>query len=378
LTAHAFTGELIRWQQAAGRHDLPWQHTRDAYRVWLSEVMLQQTQVTTVLGYYERFVACFPTVAALAAAPLDEVMRLWSGLGYYSRARNLHRAAVFIVEHCDGRFPATRDALNALAGVGRSTAAAIAVFAHGAREAILDGNVKRVLARYFAIVGDIRAQATERSLWKLAESLLPDRDIECYTQGLMDLGATVCTPRNPHCTSCPLAASCSALRRGQVAELPARRAPRELPLRRAAVLVLQSGDSVLLEKRPPAGIWGGLWCLPELPAGADLASFVQTRFGCAVEDARALPLMRHSFTHFRLDISPLHVTLRAIVARAEDAVDAWHPLAGIQGIAAPAPVKRILRALDQRITDAQSRVAGARDRRRRRAKPLNSESGRAA
>jgi A/G-specific adenine glycosylase len=346
-----FSAALIAWQRTAGRHDLPWQASRDPYRVWLSEIMLQQTQVATVIGYYERFLARFPDVATLAGAPLDEVMRLWSGLGYYSRARNLHRAAVEIMQRRAGCFPADRAELMRLPGIGRSTAAAIAAFAYGRREAILDGNVRRVLARQFEVRGDLRARAAELRLWAIAESMLPESDIESYTQALMDLGATVCVPRNPACAECPVAESCAALASGRVSEFPAPRPRRSVPLRRTRMLVLQWGGQVLLERRPPVGIWGGLWCLPELPEEAEIAPFALVRLGCSVGAWQALPGLRHSFTHFSLDIAPLHAIVEAPGRTAPDGLHAadgelaWHPLEAAARIGAPAPVKRILGAL---------------------------------
>jgi A/G-specific adenine glycosylase len=248
--------KAVLWQRH--RHGLPWQNTRDPYRVWLSEVMLQQTQVAAVVPYYQRFLARFPDVAALAAATEDDVLQLWSGLGYYARGRNLHAAAKIIAAR---GFPGDIEEIEALPGIGRSTAAAIAVFAYGHRAAILDGNVKRVLARCFGIEG-------ERAQWALAEKLLPRRGLRAYTQALMDLGATLCTRARPSCGRCPVAKDCVALREDRIAELPSARKRRPLPLRRTTWLVLQHQGAVLLERRPSPGIWGGLWVFPEGPAGA--------------------------------------------------------------------------------------------------------------
>jgi A/G-specific adenine glycosylase len=245
-----FARTLIRWQRSHGRNDLPWQGTRDPYAIWLAEIMLQQTQVATVVPYYQRFRTRFPDIASLAAADEDEVLRLWSGLGYYSRARNLHRAAQTVVAQHGGRFPRELAEIEALPGIGRSTAAAIAGFAFGARAAILDGNVKRVLARHFAVEGHPGERAVEQRLWALAESLLPAADIEPYIQGLMDLGATVCTARAPQCERCPVRAACAAFAQNRVGELPAPRPRRAVPHRRTAMLVLRRGDDVLLQKRP--------------------------------------------------------------------------------------------------------------------------------
>ncbi|MCL4184284.1 MAG: A/G-specific adenine glycosylase, partial [Burkholderiaceae bacterium] len=261
---------LIEWQRRHGRHDLPWQDTRDAYRVWLSEVMLQQTQVGTVVPYYLRFVARFPDVAALAAADDGEVLSLWSGLGYYSRARNLHRCAREVVARHGGAFPDDPRCLAALPGIGRSTAAAIAVFAFGRRAAILDGNVRRVLCRHAGVRGFPGERAVENTLWRIAESELPQTGVEAYTQGLMDLGALLCTRTRPSCGACPIGADCRAYREGSVAELPTPRPRRRVPLRRCEMFVVRRGDEVLLERRPPSGIWGGLWSLPQSsPRDAD-------------------------------------------------------------------------------------------------------------
>lgn len=277
----AFAPTLIAWQRKHGRHDLPWQNTRDPYRIWLSEIMLQQTQVSTVVPYYVRFLERYPDVAALAAAPIDDVMALWAGLGYYSRARNLHRCAQAVVERHGGAFPASPEALAELPGIGRSTAAAIASFAFGARATILDGNVKRVLARVFGVEGFPGDKRIENEMWALAEALLPDAaeptDVTAYTQGLMDLGATLCVRGKPECGRCPFAGECVAQRSGRQRELPAARPKKAVPTRRTWMLVLRDGDAVLLQRRPPAGIWGGLWSLPEADGDAALARRARIR-----------------------------------------------------------------------------------------------------
>jgi A/G-specific adenine glycosylase len=330
-----FAAQLTRWQRRAGRHDLPWQQKdrADPYRVWLSEIMLQQTQVATVIPYYQRFLARFPDLAGLAAAPAEEVMALWSGLGYYARARNLQRAAQVIVARHGGRFPRRIEDIAALPGIGRSTAAAVAVFAFGARAAILDGNVKRVLARAFGVAGFPGDKAVEARLWALAESLLPARGIRAYTQGLMDLGATLCTRRKPRCGDCPVAAQCVARRENRIAELPAPRAKRAVPQRAVRVLVLRHRGRVLLQQRPPHGIWGGLLSLPELPDGK-----LPRRYA----DAVPLPAVRHAFTHFRLDILPLV----AKVSRRDTAPGGiWLGLKEIDAAPLPAPIRKILASL---------------------------------
>jgi A/G-specific adenine glycosylase len=339
-----FAARLIAWQVTHGRHDLPWQGTRDPYRIWLSEVMLQQTQVATVVPYFERFLARFPTVAELAAADENDVLRLWSGLGYYSRARNLHAAARHVVAVHDGVFPRERHALEALPGVGRSTAAAIAAFAYGERGAILDGNVKRVLARHFAIPGWPGMPQVERELWTRADSLLPDSAIESYTQALMDLGATLCRGRAPLCALCPVKATCAAHATGSVAAYPAPRPRRALPQRSTVMLVLVHEDDVLLEKRPPTGVWGGLWCLPEAEDGRG-ALALAARFASGLGPPRRLAKVAHGFTHFALDIHPLLARAERRLPLLAEAPLAWTPITRVRDEALPAPVRRILAVL---------------------------------
>jgi A/G-specific adenine glycosylase len=313
-----FASKLIAWQRRHGRRDLPWQGVRDPYRVWLSEVMLQQTQVSAVLPYYERFLARFPDAHALAAAHQDEVLKLWSGLGYYARARNLHAAAKVISR--DG-FPKEASAILRLPGVGRSTAAAIAAFAFGERAAILDGNVKRVLARHFGVEG-------EKRQWALAESLLPRRGIETYTQALMDLGALICGRTSPRCTECPLARDCHARSKGLVDRLPSPRRRPSLPVRKVTWHVLRHGAEVLLERRPAEGLWGGLWVFPE-----------EMPFGKRIK-GKPLPPFEHGFTHFRLRVRPMLYEL----AR-KPRSGWWVPLEDALAGAVPAPVRRVLSAL---------------------------------
>lgn len=338
-----FAGRVIAWQREHGRHDLPWQ-VSDPYRVWLSEIMLQQTQVTAVLPYYLRFLDRFPTLAALAAAPLDDVLALWSGLGYYSRARNLHRAACLVVEQFAGRFPDRREAIETLPGVGRSTAAAIAAFAFGRREAILDGNVKRVLTRAFAIDGFPGDRKVENGLWQLAESLLPERDIGAYTQGLMDLGATVCRRGRPSCDVCPLAAECRALAGNRVTELPAPRPKKVPPTRYTTMLLAVHRGRVWLIRRPPSGIWGGLLSLPECDGLADAEALAA---GLGVGDwLPAWPELAHGFTHFRLVITPQPLKLDTLAPVAADGGGVWLTPSAAMEAGVPAPVRRLLQKLD--------------------------------
>jgi len=337
MTDATFADRLLAWYGQHGRHDLPWQSPRDAYRVWVSEIMLQQTQVQTVIPYFERFMASFPTVEALAAAPRDAVLAHWSGLGYYARARNLHRAATLIVEQHGGRFPGDIEAATALPGVGRSTAAAILSLAFGQRHAILDGNVKRVLARHEAIGGWPGTTDVANKLWAIAERHTPDEDTAAYTQAIMDLGATLCTRTKPACERCPVSADCEARRAGTIAGYPGRKPRREKPQRKTTMLIARHDGCVYLERRPEAGIWGGLWGLPEVEA-ADIASWCETRFATNVENIECWPVLRHSFTHFDLDIVPIVVRLGSPFSKVADADDAtWHRLDGPApgGIAAP-------------------------------------------
>jgi A/G-specific adenine glycosylase len=331
-----FAPRLLDWHRQHGRHDLPWQQTRDPYRIWLSEIMLQQTQVATVIPYYARFLARFPDIPALAAAPQDEVMALWSGLGYYARARNLHRCAQVLVAEHGGRFPEDAAAIAELPGIGRSTAAAIAAFAFGRRGAILDGNVKRVLTRVFGIEGFPGKPAVERELWALAESLLPPREIEAYTQGIMDLGATLCTRSRPDCAACPMRGLCVAERDGRQTELPAAKPAKEVPRRQAHYCLFTDGEHVLLERRPPLGIWGGLLVLPEGEAGT-----LATRFGLRLLKQEPMPPLQHAFTHFRLTLQATRCTVAALPACAErDFV--WLPLCEAATAGLPTPMRKLL------------------------------------
>jgi A/G-specific adenine glycosylase len=340
----SFASRITRWQQHHGRHALPWQASRDPYRIWLSEIMLQQTQVATVVPYFDRFVARFPNLAALASAHEDEVLALWSGLGYYSRARNLHAAARAIAACHGGRFPAEPAALEQLPGIGRSTAAAIAALAFGQRCAILDGNVKRVLARHGGLAGWPGDKKVESALWQLAESRLPAAAIEAYTQGMMDLGALVCTRSQPACATCPVSADCAAHLECRTTELPTPRPKKILPERRVQMLLLLDRGELMLEKRPPRGIWGGLWSLPELAADCDPAALCSERYGVIALTQRALPLLSHSFTHFRLHIHPVQVQLAP--RRTTSPGQVWLPPADALDAALPTPVRKLVAQLE--------------------------------
>ncbi|HZZ94271.1 MAG TPA: A/G-specific adenine glycosylase [Usitatibacter sp.] len=338
----AFSVRVVRWQREHGRSNLPWQATRDAYRIWLSEIMLQQTQVSTVIPYFERFVARFPDAASLAAASEDDVMALWSGLGYYARARNLHRAAREVVERFGGVFPSTFDALATLPGIGRSTASAIAAFASAEPRPILDGNVRRVLARHGGLAGDPASTAVRQALWREAEARMTRRDVEAYTQGMMDLGATVCLPRKPLCLLCPVNEDCVARLEDRIAELPGRKVRAPARRRRIAMLVVLAKGEVLLEKRPARGIWGGLWSLPEAHADARPEDALRSDWGLEAARVEALQPFQHAFTHFTLEVTPWRIEPRRPHALAESKPATWMPLADLAGAALPSPVRKLL------------------------------------
>ncbi|MBC7574865.1 MAG: A/G-specific adenine glycosylase [Herminiimonas sp.] len=410
LSDPGFSQDVIGWQRLHGRHSLPWQNTRDAYRIWLSEIMLQQTQVAAVIPYYLKFLSRFPTVAMLASAPADEVMAHWSGLGYYSRARNLHRCAQQVVALHGGIFPDDPALLAELPGIGRSTAAAIAAFSYGTRAAILDGNVKRVFARVFGVDTYPGEKKTEEQLWRLAVALLPQAApsstslsaslvdvksalpaseqvpgesglqarVQAYTQGLMDLGATLCSRSRPACERCPLAGRCVALATGRVAELPVRKPKKATPQKYAVMLVVTDGDAVLLSQRPDSGIWGGLLSLPELDGfnepehDAAETAVVRTEreasiarvlapFGEVAACERLQPFS-HGFTHFKLHVVPYRVRLARRVAGIGQTQSVWVSMDKIGNAPLPAPVKKLLLALfgnDDLFATARASASGA-------------------
>ena len=349
LTASAdFAERVLAWYDEHGRHGLPWQSPATPYRVWVSEVMLQQTQVTTVIPYFERFMARFPDVESLASAPVDAVLHLWSGLGYYARARNLHRAAQKLVSEYGGEFPNDLDAVRELPGIGRSTAGAILSLAKGQAQAILDGNVKRILARYHAVDGWPGRSAVERELWTHAESHTPAHRPAAFNQGMMDLGATVCLRREPLCSVCPLSADCAAYHQGNPADYPARKPAPAKPVRRTRMLLLVDAGHVLLARRPPAGVWGGLWSPPECDPGADVAEHCRDELGLEVTDIQAWSTLRHTFSHFHLDIEPVQarVAARAAGAAMEGSECIWYNMRAPQAKGLAAPVSRLLDGLE--------------------------------
>jgi len=342
--APALSRRLLSWYDRHGRKDLPWQRDRNPYRVWVSEIMLQQTQVASVIGYFERFMQRFPDVPSLADAHIDEVLHLWSGLGYYARGRNLHKAAGLVRDRHGGRFPETFEDVAALPGIGRSTAGAILAQACGQRHPILDGNVKRVLSRYHGVEGWYGQPEVERRLWALAEGHTPAARVADYTQAIMDLGATVCTRRRPDCGACPLSRDCVALASGRVDELPTPRPRRQVPVRATRMLIVRDGKGrVLLERRPPTGIWGGLWSLPECDMDADIERACEERFGVRIGAIEAGDTLRHTFSHFHLDITPVSARVKGRAPRLMEAVgQVWYNCAQPDERGLAAPVQRLL------------------------------------
>jgi A/G-specific adenine glycosylase len=343
-----FSQRLLAWFRIHGRHTLPWQINPTPYRVWISEVMLQQTQVVTVIPYYVRFMARFPSIDALAAAPLDEVLHLWTGLGYYARARNLQACAKALAAQFDSDFPNTLQDLMALPGIGRSTAGAILALSRGQRHPILDGNAKRVLARAFGIAGDPSSKTVLQALWQQAEACTPNQDVAAYTQAIMDLGATVCTRARPACTLCPMNSSCVAALEGRQVELPGRRLQRNRPSREATLLIAQADShgatAVLLERRPNSGLWGGLWSPPQFPTESDALAWCAREFGDASE-SEALSPIDHAFTHFDLRLKPLLVRGRQKLAVLDGDDRLWYQLDAPPRVGLPQPILQLFERL---------------------------------
>jgi A/G-specific adenine glycosylase len=346
-----FADQLLAWYSLHGRKHLPWQHPRSPYRVWLSEVMLQQTQVQTVLPYFERFLSRFPDLTSLSRAPIDEVLHLWSGLGYYSRARNLHKAAQVLVRDHGGQFPRDTAALELLPGVGRSTAGAIVAMAFGEKAAILDGNVKRVLCRFHSVTGYPGDSAVSRHLWTLAEEHTPDEQLADYTQAIMDLGATVCTRRRPVCSKCPLFERCNARALGAIDRFPQPKPKRFLPEQeRTFALLVRADGACLLERRPPSGVWGGLWSPPERPTHTTPEAFAE-EFGMRLNEQASIVIQPfvHTFTHFRLEVRPrvFEVTSDPVHQISEHADRLWYSPGDNQPIGLSAVASRLLRELKE-------------------------------
>ena len=340
-----FSNTLLNWYKDHGRHDLPWQQDRNLYRVWISEIMLQQTQVVTVIPYFERFMERFPSIRSLADASQDEVLHLWTGLGYYARARNLHKTAQIIRDEYQDKFPEDFDEVLALSGIGRSTAGAILAQALNQKYTILDGNVKRVLTRLYAIKGWPGKKIVENQLWELAESLTPEKNLTDYTQAIMDLGATACA-RKPTCSACPMTGLCKAHQQDNMTDYPTPKKRKVLPIKATKMLILQneSGD-VLLQQRPPSGIWGGLWSLPEYDDSntEKLEKWCENQLGIVIQELKAQPIFRHTFSHFHLDITPITCRLKAPVNHVmEDEKRVWYNTQQPELLGLPAPVLKIL------------------------------------
>lgn len=359
MTPSAFSNALLRWHDVHGRHDLPWQINKTAYRVWISEIMLQQTQVATVIPYYQRFMNKFTDIASLAKADLDEVLHLWTGLGYYARARNLHRTAISLVTEHAGNFPTDLDEVIALPGIGRSTASAILALSDDQHLAILDGNVKRVLTRFFAVNGWPGIKSIEQQLWKHAEALTPKKRTAQYTQAIMDLGATICTRSKPQCTDCPLKKSCLALKQDTVTSYPTSKPKKKIPTRNTLMLLLRDADNkILLHQRPPTGIWGGLWSLPEADCTASnkaVLKWSKTELSLQLENIHIAKPVRHTFSHFHLDITPVYASvMNEIPTVMEQAESVWYNTRKPDARGFAAPVKKLLESHNEFIAEVKA------------------------
>ncbi len=343
-----FSQCLLQWYAVYGRKDLPWQNPRTPYRVWISEIMLQQTQVKTVIPYFNRFMQRFPTVSSLASAHDDEVLSYWSGLGYYTRARSIHKTARLIDDL--GRFPEEVDELVTFPGIGPSTAAAIASLAFGKPAAILDGNVRRVLSRIFLVEGWYQQASVQQKLWELASVCMPSEDCADYTQAIMDLGATCCTLKNPNCGNCPLQAQCKAYKMNRVGELPQKKPAKTKPVKHQQFLLLHNSDfKIYLEKQPPVGIWGGLWCFPCLDLDSCPQEFLSSNYGITTSTCLPLNTMKHTFSHFHLHISVVELLAKSYsAAKVHESSGKWFALEELARVGLPKPVITILQTFAQR------------------------------
>jgi len=344
MQAQQFAHVVLDWYQRYGRKTLPWQLDKTPYQVWLSEVMLQQTQVATVIPYFQRFMTYFPNVSALAAAPLDEVLHLWTGLGYYARARNLHKAAQTIVAKHGGEFPTTFDEIIALPGVGRSTAGAILSLSQGQHFPILDGNVKRVLARCYAVEGWPGKKDVENRLWQISEDVTPAIGVGAFNQAMMDLGAMVCTRSKPKCSLCPLQQGCIAYANHSWASYPGKKPKQTLPEKTAYMLLLQRDQHVWLQQRPPVGLWGGLYCFPQFSTQAEMELWLQQQ-GLNAHSVQQLTAFRHTFSHFHLDIVPMLLEFSNPTQCMDEGAALWYNLAQPPSVGLAAPVERLLQQL---------------------------------
>ncbi len=345
-----FSDRLLSWFDKQGRHDLPWQKNPTAYRVWISEIMLQQTQVVTVIPYFERFMKTFPDVNALASANMDDVLHHWTGLGYYARARNCHKAAKLIVEECQGHFPSSLDEMMALPGIGRSTAGAILSLACEKRHPILDGNVKRVLSRYHGIEGWPGKKKVEKELWSYAELHTPTESVRDYTQAIMDLGATVCSRRHPACDICPLTKSCFAKKMERQHDFPGSKPKKVIPNKETVFAIIENAKGeVLLQQRPATGIWGGLWCFPEFSSDESIATKIEKQYGFNIEQQIEYKSFKHTFSHFHLMIKPVHIKLEGRVRSVNDeGLSTWLNPGKNSSLGFPAPVVSMLEELNNK------------------------------
>lgn len=345
LEANRFSKKILTWFRVHGRHDLPWQKQQTPYRVWVSEIMLQQTQVKTVIDYYKRFMQRFPSIKQLAQADQDEVLHYWTGLGYYARARHLHQCAKQIVNDFNGRFPNQIEQVMALPGIGKSTAGAILSLARQQHHAILDGNVKRVLCRHWMIEGWPEKTTVKNSLWQLAECLTPKQDVASYNQAMMDLGATVCIRGQARCLECPVAQTCLANQHQQVSRFPFSKPKAKLPIKTTFMLIIKNGDNqVYLQKRPANGIWGGLWSLPECPLHENITHWCSRQLGMEVVDLAEQPALRHTFSHFHLDITPVTMQIKNYHLQImEDKEALWYNKASDLKLGFATPVKRLIK-----------------------------------
>lgn len=347
MTQSSFSQRLLDWFDDHGRKDLPWQQQPTPYHVWVSEIMLQQTQVTTVISYYQRFITRFPTIHDLAAAHTDDVLALWTGLGYYARARNLHKAAQYVVAHHQGKMPCSLQDLIALPGIGRSTAGAIMTLGYDQTYSILDGNVKRVLARYYAVDGWPGNKAIETQLWQYADQLLPSKRIANYIQAQMDLGATLCTRSKPRCDDCPLQETCQAFSQGKPENYPTKKPKKTAPIRKTQWIIAQNEkQEILLEQRPNSGIWGGLWVFPELETPESIEDYCQNDLDISIFKISSKKQVRHVFSHFKLDIHPHFVLCKDNNTKiAENKNRTWYKISRALELGLPAPVKTLLISL---------------------------------
>lgn len=331
--------KLLAWHNQHGRHDLPWQNTDDAYRIWISEIMLQQTQVATVIPYYQRFIGQFPTISDLAAADTDEVLHLWTGLGYYARARNLHKTAKIIRDNYKGRFPTQFEQVLALPGIGRSTAGAILAFSEKQHHAILDGNVKRVLARFYEVEGWYGQKLVADKLWTLAQVNTPKSKVDVYTQAIMDFGATLCTRSKPKCEACPLKPDCSTFASDRVSELPHGKPKRDKPTKQTYMLLIKNDEGeFLLQQNPPSGIWGGLWCPPQTPELEPNMPIGEL----TVNTLNELPMLKHTFSHYHLEITPVACQITEKPQIVAENSHVWYKSSSSKALGLAAPVKKLL------------------------------------